>query len=70
MKINKRREEGGGRESGEGNRVGRKRMYLAAEMIVAREVNIDVGIEVGDASREEIVAKLLRPSIRYEGGKR
>ena len=31
--------------------------YLAAEVGVAREVDVDIGIEVGDASREVVVGE-------------
>ena len=55
--------EGEGKGEGEGEgEVGMK--YLAAEVRVAREVNIDVGIEVRDASREVIVCKAPATCIR------
>ena len=42
--------------------------YLAAEVRVAREVDVDVGIEVGDASREVVVGET--PATKHKRGER
>ena len=55
---------GEGEGEGEKVREGGGRTYLAAEVRVAREVNVDVSIKVRDASREVIVCKAPTNNIR------
>ena len=60
-----RRGGGGGRGEGRQRRETKRgeRKYLAAEVRVAREVDVDVGIEIGDASREVVVGET--PATKY-----